>query len=339
MSSELGFSIFVAVALVLAFVILPWWRKRRSERTGRITMATIVSLHSTGAYEEYQPVMQIDLDVDQPDGTQRRCSIRKTLQPGMSMNPGDRCTVVIDPKNADRVYLADSTALKRQGDSAAALRLAQSIPSQFSGKLAVGDVRGFTSAGNGLTSVQVDVVNIGHPPQPVFCQQRFSGAIPFGIGDRVFLKLDSLTPPRAGYILPPEFTKGQTIPRTGNRLDSLVLADELLFAGAKATGTVNVAEKQSLPDAYTNAGASKWLLRLSIVPEDGSAPHEGTTSIAVSNPEKAATISKIGASLPLRYDPNDPPTFTIDSIALGWGDPKLALDQAKKISARIHGRN
>jgi hypothetical protein len=326
--------------LVVVLIVVPVLlsrRKRRVELTGRLATATIVSVNLTGTYVNNLPVMKIDLDVNQPDGTQRRCSIRERIMPGTSMNPGEQRAVVVDPKNPDKVYFADSTALNRQDSTGAALRMAQSIPAAFaSGPLAVGDVVGITPVGDGSSSVQVDVVNIGRPHQTVFCRQSFSGAPYFEVGDRVFLKLDGQTPPRAGHIMPLEFTKGERIPRTGNRLDALVLADEILFAGAKAQAKIESSVQQPIPDAYTQRGMSKWMLQVSIVPDDGSAPYAGTTTIAVSNPQKAATVSQVGTTIPVRYDPNDPATFTVDSIALGWGDPKLALEQAKQVAAQIH---
>jgi hypothetical protein len=325
--------------LLIVYSIIRAWRKHRAETKGRIALATVVSVSGTGFYEGKQPVMNINLDVEQPDGTRQRGTARTTIAPGVAMNPGSRVAVVVDPKDPARVFLADSSALNRNDDAAAAIRLAQSVPPEFSGKLAVGDVRAITPAAGGTSSVQIDVVNLGHPRQTVFCLQRFPSTTPFALGDRVYLKLDSLSPPQAGYILPPSFTKGDPIPSSGNRVDALVLADELLFAGAKAQGTVSAAEQMPLPDAYRRSGASKWTLRMSVIPEDGSARYDGTMSIAVSSPAKAATISGVGATLPLRYDPSDPPSFTLDSIALGWGDPKLARAQAEKISAQIHRRN
>jgi hypothetical protein len=52
---------------------------------------------------------------------------------------------VVYQKDPARVFLADSTALDRKADTAAAIRFSQSIPPDFSGKLALGDVRTITS--------------------------------------------------------------------------------------------------------------------------------------------------------------------------------------------------
>ncbi len=334
MSLGTTLALILIVALVIVIPAMRAWRRRGAELKGRLTMATIVDISATHTSINYQPVMKIDVEVEQLDGPPKRCSIRKVIPPGMSLALGQMVAVVVDPKDPNRVYFADATALQRKDPLADNLRLATSIPPQFSGSLAVGDVVALTPTGDGSISVQVDVVKIGQPHQTVFCLQRFPGTPPFTVGDRVYLKLDTLSPPRAGYIMPPEFTKGQTIPRTGNRVDALVLADEILFAGAKGQARINSAVQQSLPETYTRQGISKWLLQLSVFPEDGSAPYEGSASVGVSSPDKAAVVSQTGATIPIRYDPNDPQTFTIDSIAMGWGDPKLALAKLSKVAAQ-----
>jgi hypothetical protein len=334
MPLEITLAVVLVIVLVILIPLMRARRRRSAELNGRLTMATVVAIHSTHTMVNYQPVMRIEFDVDQLNGPPKRCSIRKVIPPGMTLTPGEQVAVVVDPKDPNRIYLADSTALKRNDPVAENLRMARSIPPQFSGSLAVGDVVAITPVGDGSLSIQIDVIKIGQPHQTVFCQQHFSGAPPFTAGDRVYLKLDAQTPPRAGWIMPPEFTKGQTIPRTGNRVDAVVLANEILFAGAKAQARINSAEQESLPDAYTRQGLSKWQLQVSIFPEDGSAPYEGSASVGVSSPEKAAVVSRTGDTIPIRYDPNDPQTFTIDSIALGWGDPKLALEKLGQVAAQ-----
>jgi hypothetical protein len=132
-----------------------------------------------------------------------------------------------------------------------------------------------------------------------------------------------------------DFTGGEKLPRAGNRLDGYVLANEILYAGSKAQGTVMSAEEQPLTRKQDlNAdlevrGLSKRLIRMHIVPENGDPAYDGEMTIAVTTPEKAATISRIGAVLPVRYNSYDPQTLSIDTIALGFGDPRTAENQAR----------
>ena len=334
MPVEITVAIVLVIVLVIAIPVMMARRKRSAELNGRLAMATVVNISATHTMVNYQPVMKIELDVPQLEGPPKRCSLRKVIPPGMSLSPGEQVAVVVDPKNPDRVYFANATAIQRKDPVADNLRVAMSIPPQFSGELAVGDVVAITPTSDGSLSIQIDVIKIAQPHQTVFCLQHFPGPPPFTVGDRVYLKLDTLTPPRSGHIMPEEFTKGQKIPRTGNRVDMVVLAQELLFAGAKAQARVNSAVQQPLAETYTQQGISKWELELSIFPEDGTAPYQGGASLGVSSPDKAAVISQAGTTLPIRYDPNDPQTFTIDTIALGWGDPKLALAKLGQVAAR-----
>jgi hypothetical protein len=41
--------------------------------------------------------------------------------------------------------------------------------------------------------------------------------------------------------------------------------------------------------------------------------------------EKAQRAARVGAEVPIRYDPMDRQTFAIDSIAMGYGDPYEAV--------------
>ena len=72
-------------------------------------------------------------------------------------------------------------------------------------------------------------------------------------------------------------------------------------------------------------GCSKWQLLIDVKPEDGSPPYQATLVISFTNPEKAHRAARVGAEVPLRYDPMDRQTFAIDSIAMGYGDPYEAV--------------
>lgn len=330
----------VLIVLSIVYPVFSWWKKQRAEKTGRIATATVVDLQGTGVYEAHQPVMRITVDVDQPDGTVSRRTVSSTITPGTSMAPGSRIMVVEDPRNPKNAYFPEGAAVQRAiaGLSAPAKAMLD-VPPQFPGAINVCDVVAINPQDDGTVSVQLDLINIGEPKQTIFARQRFPAEPHFTPGDRVFVKLDATVPPQSVYILPPEFANIREIPRTGNRVDSVVLADQLLFKGARAKGNVLSTVQQQLPDAYTRAGASKWLLQMAITPDDGTAAYEGSMTVAVTTPEKAATITRLGATLPLRYDSSDPATFTLDSIALGWGDPKLAQEQAARISAQMRAKN
>jgi hypothetical protein len=49
--------------------------------------------------------------------------------------------------------------------------------------------------------------------------------------------------------------------------------------------------------------------------------HHGEIAVARATQENAKQATRPGAELFLRYDPADPRTFSIDSFAMGHGDP------------------
>ena len=60
-----------------------------------------------------------------------------------------------------------------------------------------------------------------------------------------------------------------------------------------------------------------------------------TLSIGASTPEKTLRLTEQGSSIPLRYDSNDPQMVTVDTIAMGFGDPRLVKQQLQQVSAPI----
>ena len=132
-------------------------------------------------------------------------------------------------------------------------------------------------------------------------------------------------------LVPGSWTQNQTLPRGANRLDPLVLGPELLRKGAKASGTVISATQQPMGNpGFEAQGFSKWALSMDVRPEDGSPAYRADLVISLTSREKAERIARVGAEVPLRYDPSDRQTFAIDSIAMGYGDPyEAALNAAQ----------
>jgi hypothetical protein len=148
---------------------------------------------------------------------------------------------------------------------------------------------------------------------------------PPDVGERVYILVDS-EDPNLVALLPVSMTNGQRIPVMANRLDPLVLGPQILRDGAKATGTIVSAIQQPMNNPALEArGCSKWQLVVDVKPEDGSPLYQATLVISFTNPEKAERAARVGAEVPLRYDPMDRQTFAIDSIAMGYGDPYEAV--------------
>lgn len=319
------------LALIFVPIVLRSIRKGKAEREGKVMVGTVRSVQQTGTYINKQPQLRVLLDVQDAAGASGQATMKQVFPLTAMPAVGQQLAVVINPKDASEAFLANGTALSRPNDQTAAMiRTAASMPAGLrQDKLQVGDIVAITPVDGGNDSYQVNVVHIGQPPSPVFCTQSFPDGRPYSVGDRVYLFTDGENPPRKGYILPPNYGGGQKLQNTGNRADGVVLADALLFGGAKAMGTVLRATEMPVPVNFASHGASKWELDMQVVPADGTPAFQGKLGTGVSTPEKAAIISQVGASLPVRYDPYDPQSFVLDSIAMGFGDPTLVRKQLK----------
>jgi ribosomal protein L7/L12 len=207
------------------------------------------------------------------------------------------------------------------------------LGSPLRGSLGVAEVTSVSSWGTDADRVGLELDAIGAPKRNV------SAPLPSGLklenGDRVYVLIDPEDDQDVS-ILPASMTGGQSLPKGGNRLDALVLGPQLLKSGSQASGVVKSAEPQPLGNpALAAHGMSKWLLELEVQPERGW-PYRAELTITLSTPEKAARIAHPGAEVLLRYDPEDPKTLSIDSIAMGYGDPYESL---KAFSGGMGGVN
>ncbi|WP_419804144.1 hypothetical protein [Terriglobus sp.] len=323
------------LALIFVPVILRAVRKQKAERQGKVMIGTVRSITQTGIYENYQPQLRVVLDVQDANGASGQATLKQVFPVGSVPSVGQQLAVVINPKDAGEAFLANQSALSRPDDRTAQLiRTAAAVPANMrQDKPQVGDITAITPVADGNESYQISVVRVGQPPSPVFCTQSFPEGRPYAVGDRVYLVTDGEDPPRTGYIMPLSYSGGQKLPNSGNRTDGVVLADALLFGGAKGMGTILSATQLPISPQYASHGVSKWELEMQVLPADGSPAYEGKVGIGVSTPEKAAAISQVGATIPVRYDPYDRLTYVIDSIALGWGDPSLARKQLAQWAA------
>jgi hypothetical protein len=120
----------------------------------------------------------------------------------------------------------------------------------------------------------------------------------------------------------PETLGGQTLPADSNRLEPRVLGPEILQKGATAKGTVVSTTELPMENRVLGAkGCSTWELTVDMNPDDGSPIYRAPLRISFTTQENAKQATRPGAELFLRYDPADPRTFSIDSFAMGHGDP------------------
>ncbi len=252
---------------------------------------------------------------------------------------GERVYLLLDPKDPTRATLAPSPsgvgikvtgadtgspAELDLGDASVRDMVALSPRLREHGKLGIAKVILISPTTTTAKELVLDIDTIGAPPRRVLIRQSIDG-LPPSIGERVYILVDSDNP-NIVALVPPSMTNGRRIPAMTNRLDPLVLGPQILRDGAMANGIVLSAVQQPMEEPTLAAkGYSKWQLVMEVKPEDGSPSYQATLVISFTTPEKAERAARVGAVVPVRYDPMDRQTFAIDSIAMGYGDPYEAI--------------
>jgi hypothetical protein len=91
----------------------------------------------------------------------------------------------------------------------------------------------------------------------------------------------------------------------------------LMSSGIQARAVVSGVQPLDIPaQMLPGPGASMAWLTLSVTPPAG-APYTVTIRFGFRSPERFAAIATVGTELPVRIDPTDPKTVTIDLPALG----------------------
>ena len=318
-------------------------RRRHLLEHGEMAVARVVTVSQTGTSVNDVPEMRLVVDVERAGEQPRRITFKQLIDLGSIPRAGERVYLMVDPKDPEQATLAPSpsgagirvTTVSADGgppvevdlgnDSARDV-VALSPRLREHGQLGIAKVVSISSTATTAKRLVLDIDRIRVGPRRVTITQIIDGAPP-DLGERVYILVDSDDPNVVG-LLPASMTNGQRIPVMANRLDPLVLGPQILRDGAKASGTIVSAIQQPMNNPALEAkGCSKWQLVIDVRPEDGSSPYQATLVISFTNSEKAERAARVGAEVPLRYDPLDRQTFAIDSIAMGYGDPYEAVRQ------------
>jgi hypothetical protein len=328
-------------ALVIGVQLAKFKRRRHLLQYGEMAVARVVTISQTGTSVNNVPEMRLVVDVERAGEQPRRLTFAQLIDLGSMPRAGERVYVMIDPKDPERATLALSpsgagvkvTTVAADGGSPVEVDLgndsvrdvvALSPRLREHSQLGIAKVVSISSTATTAKQLVLDIDTIGATPRRVTITQIIEGSPP-DVGERVYILVDS-EDPNVVALLPASMINGHRIPAMANRLDALVLGPQILLEGAKATGTIVSAIQQPMNNLALEAkGCSKWQLVIDVKPEDGSSPYQATLVISFTNPEKAQRAARVGAEVPLRYDPMDRQTFAIDSIAMGYGDPYEAV--------------
>jgi hypothetical protein len=325
--------VIVLMALIFVPILRRQWRAARLLKRGEVGMARVVAVAQTGAMVNRVPEMRVVLDIERAGEMPRRVTITQLVDIGAMPRAGERVYVLIDPAHPDHVVISpspsgagiaipDGTATLDQDLLRDLVALSPRLREHW--RPGIATVISVSPTATSATRIVLDLDAIGAPRRRVTITQIVDGPVPL-LGERVYVLVDPDDPALVA-LMPASMTGGLKLPAGANRLDPVVLGPQLLQQGAKATGAVLSAAPEPLVNAaLEKKGFSKWRLALEVRPENGSPTYQAGLVVSLTSPEKAARIASAGAQVPLRYDPAEPQTVTIDSIAMGYGDPYEAV--------------
>ena len=341
MSNLFSFLPVVVVVVVVGILFMAfqplvkrYFNRRRLLQTGTLGVADVVSSSQTGTTVNGQPEMRVVLDLENAGGPPRRAELKQVLDLGSIPRAGDRVYVLSDPANPANVVLAPAGTAGQLRDVIAAAPGANTLtndqvqdmialtPSlQTTNNMGVIKLASVMPGPGGRTQFVGDLDAIGQPPRRVtFSQVVHGGQLP-PAGARTYVFIDPANPDTIALV-PPSMLGGHTLPAGANRLDPLVLGPQILKAGAKASGLITSSKEVPLGDASLAAkGITKWELGMTITPADGQPAYPATLTISLLDASRVARMTPVGTQLPLRYDPLDPQTFSIDGPAMGYANP------------------
>ncbi len=319
--------------------------RKRLAKEGSLMVADVLSISQTGTTINQVPEMRLLLQIENAGGQPRQVEIKQLIDLGSIPRAGDRIYVLTDPKNPANVVISPSpsgsgmqaalvdasgrkTGTMDMGSKEIMDYMAMAPELRERGKPGVATIVSIVPAEGRSSQITMDIDNIGQAAKRVTLTQVIDGFAP-APGTRLYYLYDPQNPDHIA-LAPASFTNGQTLGAGSNRLDPLVLGPQLLQLGAKAGGIVHQAKSVPMASPVLAAkGYSKWELTLTVTPQSGTAaPYEANLTISLSSKEKADKIAHEGAEVPLRYDPMDLQTISIDSIAMGYPDPYEATLKA-----------
>lgn len=324
----------VITLVVAASIALPLLRllnnpAAKLAKTGEVAMADLLAIAQTGLTVNGLPEMRLTVRVERAGEASAPITFKQLIGLGNMPRVGERVYVMVDRKDPSKVAYAGPLSMAAvSGQSPAEIQQSQDTlaiaPSlREAPVLGVGVITSIAAGASGAMRVGLNIDSVTEPPRPVTVEQVMSG-FTYQVGDRAYVFVDKADPDKVALV-PLSYTGGQKLSKEANRLDALVLGPQLLTAGKKAQGEVTSAEQVPLSNPMLAAGgASRWKLGVRITPQDGRAPYDGVQTIAFTSPDKVERMARVGARVPIRYDANDPQSFVIDSIAMGYPDPYAA---------------
>lgn len=108
----LGIILLVFAAASGTMFLIQRRREQAAQKDGLVLYATLVKTEPMRGLGKVN-MLKIILRIQEPESEPREVTIRSRVEPGQKFTPGAMIPVVIDPKNAKRVYPATPESAKR----------------------------------------------------------------------------------------------------------------------------------------------------------------------------------------------------------------------------------
>ena len=105
--------IFLAALTPAVLYFFQRWRQGQAEKKGVRVYATVVSVGPTRRFGKDLPMKKIVMWLQEPGKDRRTVTLRTRVAEGQDIVPGMLLTIVVDPKNPERIYPAGAEAAKR----------------------------------------------------------------------------------------------------------------------------------------------------------------------------------------------------------------------------------
>jgi hypothetical protein len=322
--------IFIAFACLLLLMYAAQRYARKQKELNVPHIATVLSIVQTSRREG--DLQEVDVQIEIAGRTPRRAMVRQWMNPKHLPRPGQIVRVIkqrgalvfagfTDEMSVPTAPQASQVTAQQDPSLCAVIATELTPELRTQGRLGIATVIGARTNGTGSTRfiLQIDSIN-QQRPRTVELDQ----ALPpdtFSAGERAYLLVDSQDSTKIRLLAPAQ-VGGQRLPREMNRLDPYVLGPELLRNGVRARGTVLASTQVPLGPEHEVRGFTRFRLTFRIEPEiTALPPYQAEQIITLTRPDKIAAMATPGAVVPLRIDAAHPDTFTMDSIAMGYGDP------------------
>ncbi len=338
--------ITVVIVLLVLLILLFRWAGRSAAKDLELARrsdfrdAIVVSVEQVSAPPEGgEPKLKMQLRFTESGGVERLAELIDTVDYANIPRPGDAVIVSVDRLDLSRMkykmlkvnqkpatlFAIDYFDLQRRGIRSGKVISVKQLAPKAATPGQINEV--------GPLELQVKIDSVTGAPRFVSFRQETLDYLP-GFLESIYVFVAPVKDPIRGdseevTAVALRLTGGLRRSAKDPRLDRLALGPSIRSAGREAHGTVLEAKEVWIGAAYLrDSGQRRFHLRFHVAPTDGGPVYETEQEMTFTDEERIQRICRVGASVPLRCDWNDPKTVVTDGGALGYPDPyPLAIER------------